>query len=352
MTNFEKLISLEHLYQAHLKAKCGHRHKGEVIRYEVRLMENLINLRKKVLTQKIKTIHYYHFTIYDPKIREIYATNYETRILLHCLCDNYLIPLLSKRLIYDNAACQKGKGTHFALKRFSFFINQYFKRKGSKGYILKCDISKYFDSINHYVLKEKLRRVVDNTKVMTLLEIIIDSYSTPDKIGCGLPLGNQTSQWFALFYLDRIDRLIKEQQQIKYYIRYMDDFVLIHQDKSVLIKIWRLIENELKQECLVLNSKTQVTKLTQGVTFLGFRFILKPHGKILKRMRGQSKVHMNKRIKQVEQEYNNGKINFEQFQSTMMSYKGHLKYGTAYYLQKRIISRYCSVSNEQRIKTV
>ncbi|MCH4177929.1 MAG: RNA-directed DNA polymerase [Streptococcaceae bacterium] len=336
MTHFEKLISLEHLYQAHLKAKSGHRHKGEVIRYEVRLMENLIRLREKLLKNQIKTIHYYHFTIYDPKVREIYATNYETRILLHCLCDNYLIPLLSKRLIYDNAACQKGKGTHFALKRFSYFINQYFKRNGYNGYILKCDISKYFDSINHQILKEKLSQVVKEHQVRLLLEMIIDSYHTPDKAGCGLPLGNQTSQWFALFYLDRVDRLIKEQYQIKFYIRYMDDFVMIHQDKQVLSKMWQSIELELEKEQLTLNSKTQITKLTQGVTFLGFRFILKPSGKIIKRMRGQSKIRMNQRVKRVCQDFEQGIISFEQFQSTMMSYKGHLKHGTANRLVQKI----------------
>lgn len=336
MVHFKEIFSLTHLYESHLLSRSGHRHKGEVIRYEARLMENLIQLSEKLLQGKIKTIHYYHFRIYDPKVREIYATNYETRILLRCLCDYYLIPLLSKRLIYDNAACQKGKGTHFALKRFSGFIAQYYRRRGSHGYVLKCDIAKYFDSINHQTLKQKLRQVIKNDDVMFLLETIIDSYHTPNNRGCGLPLGNQTSQWFALFYLDSIDRMIKERYQLKAYIRYMDDFVMIHEDSVVLKNVWQAIEMELGKLQLSLNSKTQITKLTHGVTFLGYRFVLKSSGKIIKRLRGQSKVRMNRRVKQVCQDFERGQITFEQFQSTMMSYQGHLKHGSTYHLTRKI----------------
>lgn len=347
LNDFEKMISIENLYRAHLRARNGHRHKGEVIRYELRLMENLEKLSQKLRKHQLKKISYYHFQVHEPKTRDIYATNYETRILLHSVCGEVLGPALSKRLIYDNAACQKGKGTHFALKRMSYFMTDFYRKNGGNhGFVLKCDIHKYFDSINHQVLKEKLRLEVKDSDVMSLLEVIIDSYHAEGRVGQGLPLGNQTSQWFAIFYLDRLDRLIKEQQQIVYYLRYMDDFVMIHQDKAVLKSLWLSIVQELAKEKLFLNQKTQITKLSQGVTFLGFRFSLKSSGKVIRRLRGQSKVRMNRRLKKVEQDYEQRQIGFEKFQSTMMSYKGHLKYGTVYHLRKRVINRYRKRLNE------
>lgn len=333
--NFEQLTSLSALYQAHLRARKGQRHKGEVIRYDLHAMENLIKLQKKLETGRLKLIKYYHFKVYDPKVRDIYATNYETRVLLHGICDEILEPLVSKRLIYDNAACQKGKGTHFALKRFTHFMVQHYKRHGQSGYILKCDIHKYFDSINHAVLKKKLTRVIKDRRILALLDMIIDSYHTVGKEGVGLPLGNQTSQWFAIFYLDRLDRFLKEEKRLLHYSRYMDDFVMIHQSKQVLRQVWSEIKQELEKEKLTLNPKTQLTKLSNGVTYLGFRFSLSETGKVIRRLRGQSKIRMNKRVKQVLRDYESGTIKFEQLQSTLMSYQGHLKYGTTYRLRQK-----------------
>ena len=212
---------------------------------------------------------------------------------------------------------------------------QHYKRHGQSGYILKCDIHKYFDSINYAVLKKKLARVIKDRRILALLDMIIDSYHTVGKEGVGLPLGNQTSQWFAIFYLDRLDRFLKEEKRLLHYSRYMDDFVMIHQSKQVLRQVWSEIKQELEKEKLTLNPKTQLTKLSNGVTYLGFRFSLSETGKVIRRLRGQSKIRMNKRVKQVIRDYESGTIKFEQLQSTLMSYQGHLKYGTTYRLRQK-----------------
>lgn len=146
------------------------------------------------------------------------------------MCDEVLAPILDKKLIYDNSACRIGKGTHFAIGRVSKFLHDFYKKNGANGYFLKCDIRKFFDNIDHEVLRRKLATVIEDKQVLSLLYQIIDSFEVTS--GKGLPLGNQTSQWFAIFYLDGFDRLIKEKLKIKYYSRYMDDYVLIHHDKD------------------------------------------------------------------------------------------------------------------------
>lgn len=331
MNDYDKICDLNCLYQAHLKARSGKRHKTDVITFEARLTENLEKLHHKLKNQRIKTIKYYHFTIYEPKRREIYATNYESRVLMHAICDEILAPLFEKRLIYDNTACQKGKGTHFAIKRMTYFLAKYYRRYGVQGYALKCDIRKYFDEINHQILINKLKKVIVDEKVMQLLEIIIDSYHTKGKHGFGLPLGNQTSQWFALFYLDRMDRVIKEKLRVKYYLRYMDDFILIAQDKS-LLKTWLLtIQSVVATERLELNHKTHIFPLKNGFLFLGFRFCLKPNGRIVRRLRTTSKIRMKQRLKK-SRSLILLHSDSQSYRQTVMSYRGHLSHGTCYNL--------------------
>ncbi|GHU55104.1 hypothetical protein AGMMS49975_16430 [Clostridia bacterium] len=172
-----------------------------------------------------------------------------------------LAPILDNRLIYDNAACRIGKGTHFALNRLTAFLVEFYKNHRDSGYFLKIDIRKYFDNISHYVLKDKLAKVFKDKDVRNMLMLIIDSYEKTEN--AGLPLGNQTSQWFALYYLDGIDRLIKEKYSIKYYTRYMDDFVLIHEDKSFLQEILDSLTKTAKKELgLEFNEKTQIFPLS------------------------------------------------------------------------------------------
>ena len=219
MSEYENMYSFQNLYKAHKAARRGKRDKTEVIRFEMNLAENLCKLQQE-LEQKTYCPHgYKHFMVYEPKARSIFAPDYADRVVQHCLCDNIVMPKLDPKLIYDNAACRVGKGTHFSINRLSGFMREFCRHYGTKGYFLKCDIRKYFDNINHDVLKQKLQKVFE-PDVFDLLCLIIDSYEVA--VGSGVPLGNQTSQWFALYYLDTVDRLIKEKLRIKYYVRYIN----------------------------------------------------------------------------------------------------------------------------------
>lgn len=199
---------------------------------------------------------------------------FRDKIIQHSLCDNVLGPLLSKTFIYDNYASQKGKGTHFGLDRLKSFMQRYYRQFGADGWVLKCDISKYFYRINHDVLKSQLRRVIHDPDVLWLLDLIIDSTDGP-----GIPIGNHTSQWFAILYLSGMDHMIKERLGIKFYGRYMDDFYLIHPDKEYLLYCLEEIRKFLVPLGLELNHKTAVFPLSQGIDFLGFRTYMTDSGK-------------------------------------------------------------------------
>lgn len=257
MTDFEKLWNFQNLYKAHTKARLGKRNKTEVIEFEMNLSSNLASLSEAIRTKTYKLNGYYSFMVYDPKEREIQALHYKDRVVQHCLCDEVLQPILDRRLIYDNAACRLDKGTLFAIRRVTLFLQKFYWKQGANGFVLKCDIRKYFNNIDHEILKAKLHKIVLDQDILWMLDLIIDSYEfTPGK---GLPMGNQTSQWFALYYLDGFDRLIKEKLRIKYYSRYMDDCLLIHKDKEYLkqclIEMNAHIQNELH---LQFNEKTQI----------------------------------------------------------------------------------------------
>ena len=161
----------------------------------------------------------------------------------------------------------------------------------TKVFFLKIDISNYFASIQHKILKQKLLRCGFEERELQLMFAFIDSSNF--ETGVGLPLGNQTSQWFALLYLDEIDRLIKEKLKIKFYIRYMDDLILIHQNKTKLRDCKQIVEKVCFEKLkLNLNSKTQIGRLCDGINFLGFRNILTEKGRVIRVLRQQAKFRL------------------------------------------------------------
>lgn len=337
MTDYEKICSFQNLYKAHIQARKGKRKKPEVIRFEMNLAENLSQMSLELQSHSYKMKGYYHFKVYEPKERAIYAAFYQDRVLLHCICDEIITPLLAPRLIYDNAACQKGKGTHFAQDRFAYFLREHYKKHGRKGYVLKCDITKYFASIDHQVLKAKLKRVIKDPEVRELVFQYIDSYETEGSPGCGLPLGNQSSQWFAIYYLDPMDRLVKEKLRVKHYIRYMDDCLLVHHDKAFLLECLKQIREVVEGELhLKLNAKTQIYPLHQGIEFLGWRFFLTDTGKVIRKLKPQSKVRVKRRFRQLQRDYAEGRIDLKDVNASLASYNGHLMHGNTYHLKKKL----------------
>jgi RNA-directed DNA polymerase len=335
LNDYEKVSNFESLYRANKSARRGKQTQAEVIVFEMNLGYHLWKLKTDLDSKRYKTKPYYTFMIYDPKKRKIDALHYADRVIQHSLCDNVLAPFFERRLIYDNAACRIGKGTHFAMDRLTLFLREHYKKHKTTGYILKCDIRKFFDNIDHEVLKEKLAKVIPDQEVLRLLNQIVDSYNKDT--GKGLPLGNQTSQWFSLYYLDEMDRLIKEKLRIKHYTRYMDDFILVHESKDYLKhclqEIKALLTDKLKLE---LNEKTQILPIKNGAEYLGWRFYLTNTGKVIKRLRTSNKRRFKRRLKQFVKEYKCGKMELEEIKRSLSSYNGHLQHGHTYKLKQKL----------------
>ena len=259
---FEPIISYENMLTAFWKAQRGKSAHAEVIRYRESLQENIAGMRRGLLEKSFPIGVYHYFKISDPKLRLICAASFPERVLHHAIM-NVCETVFERYAIYDSYACRKFKGSLGAVKRARSFA-------GKSRYYLKLDIAKYFDSIDHAVLNEKLRRIFKDERLLDLFEKIIASYETAR--GKGLPIGNLTSQHFANFYLGFLDHYIKEKLKSKMYARYMDDFILFgeskYEMKSRLNAIRSFLESELK---LSLKNDIRLNKNTEGIDFLGYR---------------------------------------------------------------------------------
>lgn len=293
----EEIFTFENLYEAYKGCRKSKQHKGEVIRFEANLSVNITNLMNDIISKKYKLGEYRIFFIYEPKKRVIEALPFKDRVVIKCFCDVVLRNKIEKKLIYDNAACRIEKGTTFAIKRLERFLkDEYRKENNNNIYYLKCDITKYFPSIDHKILLNLLKKIGFSEDEMWMIEKLIKEQ--PNEANIGLPLGNQSSQWFALLYLNVIDRFVKEVLRVKGYIRYMDDMILIHRDKSYLQHCLKEIENKCKTDLkLSLNQKTQIGVVRNGIDFLGYRHILNENGSITRKLRASSKQRLKRHLK-------------------------------------------------------
>ena len=334
--DYTKIYDFQNLYKAYLQSRRSKRAVGEVIQFELNAGAGLAELQKELEEERYRISGYYHFTIHDPKVREIYALHYRDRIVQHSLCDNLIAPYMEAHLIYDNAACRKGKGTLFAMNRLNKFLHQHYRAYGRNGYFLKCDIRKFFDHIDHDILKTRMAHIVDDDRTLRLLYHIIDSYETAT--GKGIPMGNQTSQWFALYYLDPLDRLIKEKLRVKHYTRYMDDMVLISPDKEELKTALTQMQEMVSELKLEFNQKTQIFPIASGVEYLGWRYTLSETGAVIRRLKRHSKIRWQHRLRKLQEEYEKGEIESGKIRESLQSYRNHMSYGNTWKLYSKVMS--------------
>lgn len=340
MNRLDNMASFEHLYQAHKKCRLGKQGEEAVIQFEMNLAFELTMLHNELLDYSYRLGDYHEFVIHDPKLRIIQALGYRDRVVQHSLCDNVLQPTLEPKLIYDNSACRVGKGTHFSLDRLESFFHKYYKLHGADGFILKFDIRKYFDSIDHQVLFAQMKKFFfDDREIQGLLKMIIESYS--QKEGRGLPMGNQSSQWFEIYYLNELDHFIKEKLQMKYYTRYMDDGIILHHNKEHLKYVLQQMESYINEKLnLEFNEKTQIVPMAQGADYLGFHFYLTDSRKVVRRLRTSSKKRFKKRLRAYERAYKKDKISMQAITRSLASYKGHLSHGDTHALWREQMQQF------------
>ncbi len=322
---FKQAFSFLELYKCHTLCRRNKQHKNETINFELNLARKLAHISKELMNKTYSPLPYRSFYVFEPKKRIIDSLSYSHRIVQRSLCDNILRPRLEKVLIYDNAACRVNKGTHFALDRLKKFIKLEKINYGKNFYFLQCDIKKYFQNIDHDNLKNMIAQLNFEPNTNWLINTFIDTYSYETRNGkkYGIPIGNQTSQWFALLYLNGMDKFIKEKLRIKFYVRYMDDFILIHHSKKYLKYCYEQIKNYVESLGLFLNHKTQINKITRGISFLGFRTTISANGGVIRLLKGGTKTRLKNNYKKLRFLYKYNAIDDEYLKIRFTSYKNH-----------------------------
>jgi retron-type reverse transcriptase len=329
---YPEIYDFENLHKAYLLARRNKRYRGSVLDFSQNLEENLIIIQNELIWHQYKTGSYHEFYVYEPKKRLIKSLAFKDRVVQHAL-NNIIEPIFDSTFIYDSYACRKGKGIHSGIDRLAGFIHQ-ICLKHQNPYVLKGDVHKYFPSINHKILFRIISKKIKCPKTLKLINKIIQSDGE-----IGIPIGNLTSQLFANIYLNQLDHYIKENLGIKYYIRYMDDFVIIHQDKVFLNIVLDKIESYLNNNLdLKLNGKTSIFPLKSGIDFLGYRS-WRNH----RLLRKSNIIRIKRTFKYFREQYNLGNIDIEKINSTIQSWLGHAKHANTYNLR-------CSIFNNLKFE--
>ncbi len=327
---FEEIVSLENLFLAWQKFKKGKTSKIDVQDFNLFLEYNIFNLYYQLINKTYQHSHYTSFYIKDPKLRHIHKARVKDRVLHHAIF-KILYSIFDNTFIYDSYSCRINKGTHKAVNRLNQFAGKVSKNNTKTCYILKCDIRRFFDSIDHNILLSLIEKKIKDKDVICLIEKIVKSFLA--RFNKGIPLGNITSQLFANIYLNELDCHIKHNLRIKYYVRYCDDFIIMNSKKEYLEKLILIIDNFLKQTLkLSLHpGKIIIKRYCQGIDFLGY--ISFPDHRIL---RTKTKKRMFRKIDQKLKDLNKDKITEQSFNQAIQSYLGVLGHCNGYILKKEI----------------
>lgn len=268
-TLYDTIISKENLFSAWSEFRKGKNNKKDVLEFSLDAEERILDLHKTLASFSYKHGRYSSFYVFDPKKRHIRKAEVKDRII-HRAVYRILYPIFNKKFIFDSYSSRKRKGTHRAVNRFDEFAWRLSQNNTEMVWILKCDIRKFFDSIEHKTLLAIFKKKISCGQTINLLDEIIASFEK--KVGRGIPLGNLTSQLFSNVYMDLFDQFAKRELRQKFYIRYADDFVFLSRDKEELEEILQEVKNFLsKNLSLELHfDKVEIKKWPCGVDFLGF----------------------------------------------------------------------------------
>lgn len=340
---YDKAISFEHLYKG-LKSACRNvRWKDSVIRYEAYGLRNTYLLRQALLDGTYEISPYQTFKVHEPKERFIYAPRLVDRQLQHALCDTGLYDDIAEHFIRDSMACQKGRGTDDALRRFKVHLRRYFNKYGIEGWVLKCDIHHFFPNTPHNTVKATARKYISDPQAANMVCRVVDSFDGE----VGLGLGSQISQIMELLVLNDLDHFIKERLHIKYYIRYMDDFILIHPDKTYLQYCLREIEAKLTMLGLSLNRKTNIQPLHHGVMFLKWHYYILPTGRIIMKISKSKRAKQRHRLTKLYAREQKGLAAVGSTANSLISFLANAKRGNAYKLRREMRQFYHQLTGSE-----
>lgn len=336
---FELIVSPENLFSAWEEFRKGKQQKSDVQLFEFELEKHLFQLHRDLLNKTYKHGPYKGFYICDPKVRHIHKATVRDRVLHHAIF-KVLNPLFEPTFIPHSFSCRIGKGTHKGVTAVEQMLTKESKNYRGPCFVLKCDIRKFFDTINHNVLLKILEKRIADPNALWLLKEIVGSYTASyanlfEKKG--LPIGNLTSQLFANVYMNEFDQFAKHRLKLKHYARYTDDFLVISKDREYLKKLVPQIQDFLKNKLsLELHpGKVGIFKFHQGIDFLGY--VALPHYRVLRK---NTQRRVFRKVKERVGQYRNDTVSENNLNQSLQSYLGVLSHANTYKLENELKNRY------------
>lgn len=339
---YDRAISYGSLRKALSRCCRNVRWKDSTVGYELHAARNTYRLRQDLLKGTYRISPYQKFQIHEPKEREIIATRIRDRQIQMALCQNGLYDDITEHFITDNCACQIGRGTDYAIKRLRKHMADYYRECGNEGWVLKCDIRKFFPSTPHRTAKAAIAKRVADERARKMVFDVIDSFEGEKGIG----LGSQISQLVELAVLDDMDHMIKEQLRVKHYVRYMDDFVLIHEDREFLGQCLEVIRNHVEGIGLELNAKTCMFPLKQGIRFLKWHLYIRKTGKIIQKMDKSKMGRQRRKIRKLLRKEACGEVRPGTAEESMKCWIANARKGNTWKQQERMWDYYRRTKEE------
>lgn len=338
--DFESVAGFEALSKSTLKCIKGVLWKDTPAHYFLNNIEENLVLEHQLQNGKYKQKKPKKFKVYYPKERDIVSVHFRDRVFQRSLNDNILYPKISRSFIYDNMACQKGKGPDLARERLKCFLQRYYRKHGTEGYVLKCDIKGYYPNMSHKVVKDCFHKVIDGWTFKQAVCILDGQYDQE----IGYNPGSQMIQIAGIGILNALDHFIKEELRIKHYIRYMDDFILIHDDKRYLLECQVRIAQMLQSlECQFNTKKTGITPISDGILFLGFNYRLTKTGKVIMTLNSANIKHERKKLCKLVHLAKKGLRTREKVDECYRDWKNHAAKGNSKKLLQRMDEYYKSL---------
>jgi len=338
------MYSCENLELAFKKACKGKTFMHYVVEFEKNLQNNLLALRAELLFNSYAPKHLTTFIIKDPKTRRIDKSDFRDRIVHHALC-NVIEPLFDKTFIYDSYANRIGKGTLKAIQRFDQFKRIVSKNNTCPCYVLKADIKHYFENVDHKKLLEIIKRKISDSQLLVLIKKVILNYHN-SHAGKGMPLGNLTSQFFANVYLNELDQFIKHRLKAKYYLRYVDDFVLLHKSSKQLL-IWKINISKFLQKELFIElhpQKSSIRPLAKGIDLLGFTCFY--YHRILRK---RNLLKMLRRIESFKEKYRQGFIESYEILASFQGWNAYAIHANTYKIRRFITKKVFAIFSKTQL---
>ena len=347
--NQEEIIGFEALYQSMQQCKKGVMWKGSVAHYVLNGLEETYKLSQQLKDGTYKPRKPSKFTVYSPKQRDIVSISFKDRVYQRSLNDNGIYDGMTRSFIEDNQACQKGKGTDRARDRMEELLRRAFRKHGADFYILQCDVHGYYKHMRHNITEQLFQERLDPDVAMRAVKVMREQYTETD----GYNPGSQVIQIAGISYLDSMDHFVKERLRIKGYIRYMDDFLLIHNDPAYLQYCLKEITQKLSEVGLEPNTKkTRILKAADGVMFLGFTFRVTRTGKILRLIDPQNVKRERKRLVRMVGKARRGELTRKKVDECYQAWKAHAEKGNTQKLLKRMDEFYADLwRSENAVQT-